>query len=233
MADSADSGVEGTYSVVIAFPDCSISQTRQLCLTACHMFFNATLSLPPPILALPNPGRGGSGEGYIWTQTLADVSITVSVPEGTIGRAVHCEITERTMSMGLKDAGIEGRILNGELGGTVHPDDCMWSVDRTDNTVTIHLDKSDRMSWWDCVVKGEPVINVSKIEPDNSKLSDLDMETRGMVEKMMFDQRAKAAGQPTSDEKRQQDMLKKFQLQHPEMDFSGAKFQKNDAFHNM
>jgi CS domain len=182
---------------------------------------------------LPNAGNGGSGKGYTWTQTLSDVSITVAVPTGTVGRAVHCEFGDKTISMGLKEAGVAGRILDGELGSAVRPDDCLWSIDRKDNTVSIHLDKVDRMGWWEYVVKGEPSIDVSKIEPGNSKLSDLDGETRGMVEKMMYDQRAKAAGLPTSDERRQQEMLKKFQEQHPELDLSGASLQKSDAFNKL
>ncbi|KAI0218751.1 transcriptional coactivator, partial [Massospora cicadina] len=77
-------------------------------------------------------------------------------------------------------------------------------------SLVLQLEKFSGIEWWDCVVKGHPTIDVTKIEPENSSLKDLDPETRAMVEKMMFDQRQRMMNLPDSEALKKQEVLEKF-----------------------
>ncbi|KFH67285.1 hypothetical protein MVEG_06020 [Podila verticillata NRRL 6337] len=156
---------------------------------------------------------------YKWKQTLVDVDVSIQVPKGTRGKDVVVEIKKKSLKVGLKG---QTPIIEGKLFKEVKLDDSTWTLD-DQKEINIHLEKVKGSEWWKCVVDGHPEIDTSKITPENSKLSDLDGETRGMVEKMMFDQRQKAAGKPTSDDLKKAEALRRFQEQHPEMDFSNAK----------
>ncbi|KAI0976880.1 CS-domain-containing protein [Xylaria arbuscula] len=161
---------------------------------------------------------------YKWTQIISELDIVIpSIPGNLKGRDLVVELKKSTIKAGIKG---QEPIINGDLPHTILTEDSTWTLTTAPDgtkTIEIHLDKANKQQWWAHVVQGAPKIDVTKIQPENSKLSDLDGETRGMVEKMMYDQRQKEQGLPTSDDQRKADILKKFQDQHPEMDFSKAK----------
>ncbi|KAI5818092.1 nuclear movement protein nudC [Pyronema omphalodes] len=155
---------------------------------------------------------------YVWKQTIGDVDISVPIPAGTRARDLDIVMQSKKLKVGLKG---KEPIMEGELPKTIRVDESTWSVE-DQKSVEIHLEKTNQMEWWPHVLTHHPAIDTSKINPENSSLSDLDGETRAMVEKMMYDQRQKEMGLPTSDEQKKLDMFNKFKAQHPEMDFSGA-----------
>jgi hypothetical protein len=156
---------------------------------------------------------------YSWKQTLMEVDIVVhSLPKGIKSRQVDVEIKKNFIKVGLKG---EEPVMRGELSRAIKVEESTWLIN--DGQLSIHLEKVNKSEWWPNVIATDPAIDTTKIQPENSKLSDLDGETRAMVEKMMFDQRQKAAGKPSSEEMKKMEMLEKFKAQHPEMDFSQMK----------
>ncbi len=169
-----------------------------------------------------NAGNGADLEAYSWTQTLAEVVICIPVPPGTRGRDCDVSIARTRLRAGLKGA---TPALDGPLPSPIKAEDCLWTLEGgAAPHLEITLAKTDAMAWWKAVVEGQPEIDTTNVEPEASKLSDLDGEMRATVEKMMFDQRQKALGLPTSEESAKQEAYKKFMEAHPELDFSGAKF---------
>lgn len=169
----------------------------------------------------PTSGNGYDYPNYSFSQSLQDLEVRIKIPVATrvTGKMMDVVLTASHLTVGVKG---KTPIVDGALYATIKVEDSMWTIE-DGNTVVVSLTKQNKMEWWKTVLEGDPEIDLQKVVPENSKLDDLDGETRQTVEKMMFDQRQKSMGLPTSEEQQKQDMLKKFMAAHPEMDFSNAK----------
>lgn len=134
----------------------------------------------------PNSGNGGETDKYRWTQTLEELTVYVKLPDSITSKQLDVQIKSKHLKVGVKG---QQPLIDGELHKKIKADDSLWTLesDGASRTLQLSLQKVDNMSWWSCVIEGDTKIDTQKVEPENSKLSDLDGDTRATVEKMMFD----------------------------------------------
>ena len=163
------------------------------------------------------PYNGGQTDKYYWEQTLNDVTIHAPVPPETKARDVVCVIGRGHVSLKLKgsdeaiiDADYPCDARNGqEIWERVKHGDSYWNIGEAHDVrcVSIYLDK-ERESWWKSAVHGAEEIDTTKVDSTRD-MYDYDPETQGHIRKIMFDQHQKRLGKPTSDDLKNEDMLRK------------------------
>ena len=164
------------------------------------------------------PYNGGTTEKYYWEQTINDVTIQAPVPAGTRARDVVCVIGRSHLTLKLKgadapiiDADFPCDARNGqEIWERVKAAESYWNVGEVKGKqlcVSVYLEK-ERESWWKSAVHGGEEIDTTKVDSTRDMYS-YDDETQGAIRKIMFDQHQKRLGQPTSDELKNHDMLRK------------------------
>lgn len=144
-------------------------------------------------------GNGGATDRYSWTQTLDEVSVRVPLPVSSTARVsgkrdLDVLLTPTRVRVALRRREGEreaAELLAGEFSQPVHAEESLWHLDDGNSVLVLLLDKADKMQWWSCVLRGDAQIDATRCAPEDSKLSDLDPETRSMVEQMMVEQRRK------------------------------------------
>ena len=95
-------------------------------------------------------------------------------------------------------------ILEGELCEKIKPDETFWSVE--DNKfLNINFEKSSE-AIWKCILLGDPEIDTKKVD-NAKKIEEFDTETQGHLQKVLYEQRRKQMGLPTTEEEQQAKMM--------------------------
>ncbi|EKX53311.1 hypothetical protein GUITHDRAFT_161007 [Guillardia theta CCMP2712] len=152
--------------------------------------------------------NGGECERYKWSQTLDEIVLYVDCSKsgGKLkAKELDCKFGKKNVSISLRQ-GNSLPILDGELFEEVKHEDVVWHLEES-RFLTINLEKKKK-TWWKCALVGDREIDTQRVD-STCKIDDYDEPTQAAIQKLMFDQQQKMQGLPTSDELKQQEILKK------------------------
>lgn len=165
--------------------------------------------------------NGGRTRNYTWVQhQVENFEMYIPIDNDVSGSNIKVTYDSRKLKVVVKGE----TIVNGELFAPMNSDSFLWTLDEVKGkkVIMITFDKIHKMQWWDSVIKGDDILTLSKVNPDPSKLSDLDPSMRPEIEKMMLENSMKMQNKPFHKDPKTNDMLQNFMKEHPEMDFSKA-----------
>nr|CAH7726659.1 unnamed protein product [Callosobruchus chinensis] len=146
--------------------------------------------------------NGAAYDNYCWSQTITDVDIVIKLPAIIHRKDLEVDISTEKITVKLKDGHI---LLSGQFCQKCKANDVIWSVDN--GKLNIHLEKSKEM-WWNCLLKSEPLIDISKIDCSRP-YEELPEDAQAKIEELQWNQERKRLGLPTSDEMTKQKILEK------------------------
>jgi hypothetical protein len=134
-------------------------------------------------------GNGGSGPGYVWTQSLGEVNIHASVPASTRGKDL--EVTLKPGGVKVVHRPSKNTLLEGEFppNETINVSESSWTLDESLLLILVKR----RETWWPSVVRGHPEIDTSKVD-STKKVSEYDPETQAAIRKLLTEQHASGGG---------------------------------------
>lgn len=147
-----------------------------------------------------NDQCGGDYVGYSFTQTDKDVNVMMTLDAGVTAKMLAVDIQVGLLSMGVKG---KEPVLSGKLFRPVKASESTWFIqDKTVLVITLVKTNVKYEEWWPLVVEGERQIDMKTLKPPEVHISELDEGAQAKVHQMMYDQRQRVAGKPTSDQVR-------------------------------
>ncbi|CAB3371464.1 Hypothetical predicted protein [Cloeon dipterum] len=131
--------------------------------------------------------NGAACDGYSWSQTIADVDISVKVPKHVVkGKQIKVETTNRLVKVVAGD----DCLLDGELTNRVKCEETIWSL-VPGKCVQLHFEKCEER-WWDGLLTTDGKIDVRQIDSTRS-LYDYSESDEMRIREMVLHQERKTA----------------------------------------
>ncbi|CAL1532370.1 unnamed protein product, partial [Lymnaea stagnalis] len=118
--------------------------------------------------------QGGNRSLYTWSQTINDLTVHLTIPEGLTKANLHVDIAGNKMEVSVKN-GIN--MIQGDLHARVEVDACTWTLDG--RRLDITLQKVEESFWPTVVVgdtRGELVLTPEQIDAVHVRLANLTSE---------------------------------------------------------
>lgn len=147
--------------------------------------------------------NGATFDNYTWSQTIADLDITIKLPENITSKNLKVTMLAKKISVKIVNPPVS--LLDGELCHKIKHNEVIWSLDK--RKLLIHLEKTSEI-WWNCLILTEPKLDLTKMDCSRP-YEELPEEAQAKIEELTWNQERKRLGLPTSDQLAMQETLSK------------------------